>query len=374
MRPTGTGVAVAVGALALLVLGARLGYPELVGLAAAALVLLVLAAVAVWRHPPLDVTVPAAARVERGTTASLTLTLRLRRRRPLGGLRLRDLVTDEVVGLPAVGRGQDAHVALPVPTARRGRVDLGPWRLERVDAWGLAVRRLAVIEAVEALVVPRLHPVVVAHLPMAESDTSGVAEAGTTHVATLREYVVGDELRQVHWRSSAKTGRLMVRQYVDSRRPGVDVVLDVSPDSYGTGPTGQDAFEEAVDAAASLAVAVAATGVPTTVRTTAGANARAGQGRHAGVLDLLADVALDPAAPASAQAHRRTTGAAPASVVHVTGSRGPAPRPGAGARQVVIRVGQASAGRPLPGHVEVATAAELVELPATSSALARSWR
>ena len=366
MRPTGTGLAVALAAVVLALVGVRLGYPELVGLAAAAVVLLVLAVVAVWRHPPLDVTVPASARVERGTAASVALLMRLRRRRPLGGLRLRDLGGGDVMGLPALSRSEAVEVALPVPTSRRGRVVLGPWRLERVDAWGLAVRRLAVIDAVEVLVLPRLHPVSVAHLPMAEAESRGAQEAGTTHVATLREYVVGDELRQVHWRSSAKTGHLMVRQYVDSRRPGVDVVLDVSPDSYGAGPAGEDAFDAAVDAAASLAVAVAATGVPTTVRTTAGATARAGQGRHAGVLDLLAEVATEDAA---APARRRTRASLdePASLVHVTGPDGVLPPAQPGVRRVVVRVGRAQlAGARTPGTVLVASAAELVELPATS--------
>ena len=71
----------------------------------------------------------------------------------------------------------------------------------------------------------------------------------------LREYVLGDELRHVHWRSSAKANKLQIRQYHDTRRSHLTIVLDDNRDSDGD----PDDFETAVSAAASVALAPTAT-------------------------------------------------------------------------------------------------------------------
>jgi hypothetical protein len=64
----------------------------------------------------------------------------------------------------------------------------------------------------------------------------------------IREYAAGDSRRHIHWKSTAKTGRLMVRQYEESRRSRMAVVLGVADHEYADG----DEFELAVGAAASL--------------------------------------------------------------------------------------------------------------------------
>ena len=67
----------------------------------------------------------------------------------------------------------------------------------------------------------------------------------------LREYVPGDDLRHVHWRSSAKAGELLVRQYHETRRGHVTVLVDGARSSY---PRLRD-FELAVSVATSIAAA-----------------------------------------------------------------------------------------------------------------------
>ena len=57
----------------------------------------------------------------------------------------------------------------------------------------------------------------------------------------LREYQPGDDRRYIHWRSSAKAGRLLVRQFLDTRRSHVTVLVDTDPRSY-TG--GEDILDE----------------------------------------------------------------------------------------------------------------------------------
>ena len=66
----------------------------------------------------------------------------------------------------------------------------------------------------------------------------------------IREYVPGDSRRQIHWKSTAKTGRLMVRQFEESRRSRLAVVLSLAADEYAS----DDEFELGVSAAASLGV------------------------------------------------------------------------------------------------------------------------
>ncbi|NUU22824.1 MAG: DUF58 domain-containing protein, partial [Streptomycetaceae bacterium] len=91
------------------------------------------------------------------------------------------------------------------------------------------------------------------------------AEDGTLTFHSLREYVLGDDMRRVHWRSSARTGRLMVRRMIDVSLPTTTVVLDTNLDAYRG-----DAFETAVDIAASVSEAAARNNFPVRVLTGAG--------------------------------------------------------------------------------------------------------
>ena len=73
-----------------------------------------------------------------------------------------------------------------------------------------------------------------------------VSDLGDEFV-TLREYELGDDLRRVHWRSTARTGELMIRQDEARWRSRAAVVLDVQPGAHDAA-----SFEVAVEAAASV--------------------------------------------------------------------------------------------------------------------------
>jgi uncharacterized protein (DUF58 family) len=85
-----------------------------------------------------------------------------------------------------------------------------------------------------------------------EGRTSETSLRGSLDVREVREYVVGDEVRHLHWKATARTGQLMVRDYADPNQPRFTTLLDNRRES----PAGA-AFEEAVDLAASLVVAAA---------------------------------------------------------------------------------------------------------------------
>ena len=271
------------GALAVVVaaagLGLALGYPEGVGLAVGALLLLIVSLFLVSGGGPAFAVAIAPPRVERLSHTVVRIDVEAARAHRRG-LRVRSSGASH----PVVWDETGVHADIPVPTQRRGPVSLGPWVLERVDPWGLMRRRVGEVDGVALLVVPRVRPVSLAALPSALADFGGSAEMGTTTFATLREYVIGDELRHVHWRSSAKTGKLMMRQYVDITRPRITLVLVAEERAY----TSADEFEEAVDFIASLAAVASSSGLDVEGVTTAGERASHGGGRSTAVLDLLA--------------------------------------------------------------------------------------
>ena len=304
-RLTLRGAGVLVAALVLVGLAFVTGFPELLGLAAGAGFLLVVSLFLVSSGRPVSVDSNVPPRVER--LADVTVRLRVDANRAhRRGLRLR---ATESQGLgdriPVVWDDTGVHADVPVPTRRRGPVSMGPWIVERVDPWGLLRRTVGEADGVSLLVVPRVRQVSLAALPSALADYGGSSEMGTTTFATLREYVVGDELRHVHWRSSAKTGVLMMRQYVDVTRPRLTLVLVVEARAY----TNDEEFESAVDFIASLASVAASSGLDVEVCTTAGEKASHGAGRSSAALDMLALVERGSSGVDSRllRAHRATT-------------------------------------------------------------------
>jgi uncharacterized protein (DUF58 family) len=165
--------------------------------------------------------------------------------------------------------------------------------LERVDPWGLLRRKVGEIDGVAVLVVPRVRPVSLASLPSAMTEFGGSAEMGSTTFAMLREYVIGDELRHVHWKSSAKVGTLMMRQYVDVTRPRLTLVLVVDARAYRD----DEEFEETVDLAASLAAVAGSSGLDVELVTTSGERAMHTGARSAAAMELLAIVEMTTTSP-----------------------------------------------------------------------------
>lgn len=253
--------------------GWGLGYTEAVVLGLAALA--AVAAALLWTLKVPDVetrreVVPG--RVARTDPAYGVVVLANTGSRTLRGLRAEDRVAGRPmlpVDLPPVPPGCEVRARYRLPTERRGTVDVGPMLLVRGDPLGLA-RRVRECGAVESLLV-RPRTVALPVLPAGrthhlEGPTSDTAEDGTLTFHSLREYVLGDDLRRVHWRSSARTGTLMVRRMIDVSLPTTVVVLD----SGRAGYTDRESFETAVDAVGSVVEAVARSRFPMRVITSAG--------------------------------------------------------------------------------------------------------
>jgi hypothetical protein len=155
--------------------------------------------------------------------------------------------------------GAHTTVEVPLPPRARGVWTVGPVHEERRDLLGVARRVLDVGGRDQLWVRPRT-----VALDMLTSglyaDLEGLASQQVSmsdlSFHALREYQPGDDLRHVHWRSSAKADQLLVRQYHESRRGHITVLLDHEPTSYA-----RDAeFELAVSVAASFALRAVADG------------------------------------------------------------------------------------------------------------------
>jgi len=205
--------------------------------------------------------------------------------------------------------GAVARAAYRVPTDRRGRFELGPLRATVADAFGLASRTRRVLAAEEVIVYPRVFDV----LPLpefagTELDRDHPRARGrldsTGEFLTLREYAPGDDLRRVHWRSTARRDRLMMRQNEARRRSPVLLLLDVRAAAHD-----RSSFERAVEACASVASALERAGRPWEMVYSSGVVVGSPGRRHlVSVMDELAVV--QPHGPdriGAALARRRTS-------------------------------------------------------------------
>ncbi|WP_405580459.1 DUF58 domain-containing protein [Streptomyces sp. NBC_01190] len=180
---------------------------------------------------------------------------------PTGMLMLQDRVP-YVLGprprfvLDRVEPGGHREVSYRVRSDLRGRYPLGPLQLRLTDPFGMceltrsfsAFDTLTVVPKVEALPAVRLAGESSGY---GESHSRAPAFAGDDDVIP-RGYRHGDDLRRVHWRSTAKYGELMVRREEQPNRARCTVLLDTRRIAYyGSGP--DSAFEWAVSGAASVA-------------------------------------------------------------------------------------------------------------------------
>lgn len=250
--------------------GFLLGYPAVVAVGAAPVLLVVAGFLMVGRRP--GGTLRRAvepSQLTRGEPARATITSINNRVTPTGAVEAIDSVGGRRVELliPAVPPRREITVDYRFVPLRRGELHLGPVTLERRDPWGLFHRRVSVAAQMTVLVHPRVLPVDISLSGNRIGPEGGSADRdvlGSNQFHTLREYVVGDELRQIHWRSSARTQKLMVKQLVDNPLPRALVVLDNEARVY----TSTTDYEQAVDAAASIASAVVQAGLPVVLRTT----------------------------------------------------------------------------------------------------------
>ena len=146
---------------------------------------------------------------------------------------------------------------------RRGRMDLGPMQVRRSDPFGLAERVWIVGGSTPLIVTPATEPLATIGWGGSSSHSgdqqSKLFATGSAEDTTVREYRRGDDLRRVHWRSTARAGELMVRGEEQPWQAHATVLLDHRSSAHrGIGEG--SSFEVAVSAAASVCVHLVARG------------------------------------------------------------------------------------------------------------------
>lgn len=324
LRPTARGTGLAIGGVALAAIGVAIGSADLTRLGLLGPLVVVVGGLwllgvqaAPRRHPltvrrtvhpnPVSVLGQATAHVEvRASDASgrarmAELHLGEQAATALcGGLTLRAQV---------VRRPDQITLVYPLSPIRRGRWPIGPLVVHRNDPFGVATTHATLGEPAEVAVWPR-----VVELPtltgalMGEPDRVALgARSPSPDDAALRDYRIGDDLRRVHWASTARRGELQVRSDERAGMRPASVLVDL--------PADPAALEWTVSLAASMAIALLEAGHP--VRLLGGRvppdadvngrgarrHLRAGSGptARAALLDLTVDLEPAPTPLAAAE-------------------------------------------------------------------------
>ena len=268
---TPTGWAVVMLVVVGLALAVAFQWVEALACALAGAVALLLAAMRVaWRPPHVvSIRVPNE-RIVAGQTAVGEISVRNERARS---------VRSGIIELP-IGTGTGEFVVPPlgahetwdemflISSRHRGIINVGPARAVRSDALGLLRR----VRMWDEPVLLHVHPRTV-RVPFdatgfqldVEGVSTGKLSSSDVSFHALRDYEPGDDRRAVHWQSTARLGKLIVRQYEETHRSHHVIVLDTSCDAWD-----HDSFETAVSVASSLGLANLRESRPVSLSTTEG--------------------------------------------------------------------------------------------------------
>ena len=268
---TTTGWAVITLVIVGLALAVAFQWVEALACALAGVVALVLAAMRVaWRPPHVvSIRVPNE-RIVAGQTAVGEISVRNERARsarsgiielPIG------TGTGEFV-VPPLGAHETWDEMFLISSRHRGLINVGPARAVRSDALGLLRR----VRMWDEPVLLHVHPRTV-RVPFdatgfqldVEGVSTGKLSSSDVSFHALRDYEPGDDRRAVHWQSTARLGKLIVRQYEETHRSHHVIVLDTSRDAWD-----HDTFETAVSVAGSLGLANLRESRPVSLSTTEG--------------------------------------------------------------------------------------------------------
>jgi uncharacterized protein (DUF58 family) len=209
------------------------------------------------------------ARVPAGHTATVTLRLENASRLPTGLMLAEDSVpyalgTRPRYVLDGIERGGVRELSYPLRSDLRGKFEIGPLEIRIADAFGVVELGRSFSSRTSFTVTPRVVP-----LPRATTSSSWAGDGdGMTRTTAAageddvipRAYRQGDELRRVHWRSTARYGELMVRREEQRWRNRALLFLDTRRGSH-SGNGVASSFEFGVSAAASVGVHLAKAGL-----------------------------------------------------------------------------------------------------------------
>ena len=280
-------------------------------------------------------------RVPAGQHATVSLRLENVSRLPTGLLLAEDTVpyplgTRPRFVLERIEQGGARELSYPIQSGTRGQFTIGPLRVRVADAFGLVELGHSFVTRSTLVVTPAITPLPRTTLAGSwhgegSGRTRTAATAGEDDVVP-RVYRDGDELRKVHWRSTARHGELMVRREEQRWRNRAILLLDTRAVAHSATGAGSS-FEFAVSAVASIGVHLARAGLDGQLVTDRGAVSAPG---------TFEDVLLDSLAVIKASAGDRAhpwngRNSRPGGRAARRGGRASFPRPGPQARRLPPR-------------------------------------
>jgi uncharacterized protein (DUF58 family) len=261
------------------------------------------------------------AAVHNGETTTVTLRLENLLGRPIRHLKVQDEVEHLGVAdfeIASIAAGEKVSASYRVTCRPRGVYQVGPSRGYATDPLGLAelptpstaVDRIVVYPSLEPL---SGFPIVRGKDPAIDASRPEHSQRGGEDFYTIREYHRGDDLRRVHWPSSAKTDELMIRQLETPWQSRALVLLDIRESAYESA----DAFETAVSGAASVITHLVRSGFDADLW--AGEANTIDASRYTTAMERLALVATDPTIDIRAVATRVRQRGGGGALVMVTG-------------------------------------------------------
>lgn len=155
------------------------------------------------------------------------------------------------IAIPLLRPGQSFQTDVIIPAYRRGVIVIGPITTIRTDFVGVLRRELEWEDKHELFVHPQTVSVpstAAGLIRDLEGNPSRNLVDSDISFHAIREYAPGDGQRHIHWKSTAKTGKLMVRQFEESRRSRMVLILGKSANEFGE----DEEFEMAVSVLGSL--------------------------------------------------------------------------------------------------------------------------
>ena len=224
--------------------------------------------------------------------------------------------------VPDLGPGADAVLEIPVPTARRGVLTLSRVGLWCEDPFRLFTRRVALSPPGHVIVYPAAdadHDALQLQGPRPADRARRAEQAGTAarhsgdELSGLRPYAPGDRLTRLHWPALARSGELIVREFVESEAGSLTLLVDLRPAAH----TG-DSIEHTIARVAGLGLGALRRGVTVDLCTSAGDRVEIAPDA-AGSRTLLRALALLGPANAPASTALRWSGVPRGGAVWATG-------------------------------------------------------
>src|SRR6188472_1575971 len=163
-------------------------------------------------------------------------------------------------GLPGraitLGGRAERSWLIRAPLSRRGHFRIEPLHIRTGDPFGFFEASATVGQGISVVVYPRLEPLPRWHLPAASLEGSHAAPERTLQTTplatTVRPYAPGDSMNRIHWRSTARTGEIQVKEFDLEQTADAWIFMDLDAGNEA-GSGDESTTEVAVRAAASIA-------------------------------------------------------------------------------------------------------------------------